>query len=95
MMHSLVHVHGAIYIASNQAMPEEQPSEARAHGGCEADHAFERYAEAISAAVDRHLDEMEAFRGELHCKRLSAGCSSSCAGHCIESRGCMRVGESS
>ena len=65
-MHTLVHVHGAIYIASDQAEPEEQPSTARARGGCEADHAFERYTEAIHAAVGRHLQGMRAFRGEVH-----------------------------
>ena len=75
MVHSLVHVHGAIYIASNRAEPGKQPSKARAHGGCEADHDFEWYAEAIHAAVARHLDEMEAFRGELHRQALSPECS--------------------
>ena len=74
VMHSLVHVHGAIHIASDRALPVEQPSGARTHGGCEGDHAFERYAEAMYAAVDRHLEEMAAFRGELHRQALGAGC---------------------
>ena len=80
-MHSLVHVHGAIYIASDRAVPGEQPSGARSHGGCEADHAFERHTEARYAAVDRPLGEMQAVRGELNRRALDAGCTSFYAVH--------------
>ena len=94
VMHSLVHVHGAIYIASDRAEPGKQPSEARAHGGCEADHDFERYAEAMYAAVDRHLEEMAAFRGEfapsgIWCGLHVALCSPP-GGQQLEDRGCIR-----
>ncbi len=85
MMHSLVHVHGAIYIASDRAEPGKQPSEARAHGGCEADHDFERYAEAMYASVARHFKEMQAFRGGLHPPSTWCRMHCSCAVHQVAS----------
>eukprot|EP00891_Asterochloris_glomerata_P009139 jgi/Astpho2/9139/Aster-07787 len=75
VMHSLVHVHGAIYIASDRAEPGKQPSEARAHGGCEADHDFERYAEAMYASVARHFEEMQAFRGGKPMVMFATACN--------------------
>ena len=94
LVHSLTHVHGAIYIASNQVRAGEQPSKARAHGGCAEDHSLERYTEAMHATVARHFEDMKAFEGELHCQAPKSGCFSPFAVHQAaangESSGCLR-----
>ena len=81
LVHSLTHVHGAIYIASDQVQAGEQPSKARAHGGCADDHTIERYTEAVYATVARHFEDMKAFEGRLHCQALVSVCFTSCAMH--------------
>ena len=92
LVHSLTHVHGAIYIASDKIQPGEQPSKARAHGGCFNDHLIERYTEAMYATVARHFEDMKAFKGRLHFQAHVLGCFPSCAKHqaAIESRGWIR-----
>ena len=59
----LKHVHGAVYIRDGEMQPGEGPASAKLNTTI-ADHAFERYAEAVHAVCLRHFERDRALGGE-------------------------------
>ena len=59
----LKHVHGAVYIRDGEMQAGEGPASAKLNTTI-ADHAFERYGEAVHAVCLRHFERDRALGGE-------------------------------